>query len=1498
MSQEPTNLCAEVDEHLAELLDGSGPEPLYDHLADCDRCRDLRHDAERVGRLVRDAGADHVSPNDLGARLLAALDARGGVAARSEADTLPSERRSEALPESRREVAPPLEAVTQPITMFTQPIDRAATPTGTVRLADLLAAEAGRAELAPPVAAAEPVVAPAAPGPAHGAAVTVTERVLPVVASAPVTAPLPRAAAEASPVSAASPPSPARERERPRVVPAPVPTRRAQPTVLGVPRRAALGVAALALGLAAGAALVVRKHSSYDSSDARAWSATVAHVTRAGGGAGLESCAADGSGCAPLAEGAVLAPGRVLRTDARTRAELSLSDGTSLSLDRGTRLSLGEGGRRARLESGSIVADVAHQEGDVAVVSVPSGWVRVLGTKFSLSASGTSSAVEVSRGVVELSDQAKRTVSVRAGEAGRIEPGAAPVVGAATELGAALAWSEAARAQDEEPDQGKGLGELVARKPGGEDRVGAVTLASHRVRVRIAGAVARTEVEEVFQNSTDEVLEGVFRFPIPPSAKIDRLALDVDGKLVEGAFVDRDRAAAIWRGAIVHAAPEVRPQIRDEIVWVPGPWRDPALLEWQRGGRFELKIFPIPKRGSRRVVLAYTEVVAPTAGVRRYTYPLAHDPGGTTKVGDFAVDVEVRGHDASYGVRTAGYEVARSELGDASKLDLTEQNFVPAGDLSVEYALPARDAELTAWAYEPEAPAAAPVPGGPAAVPGGAAPALAEADDGSPYAAIALSPRLPRPSAEGPRTLALIVDSSRSMFGEPYQRAARLATRLVRELGESDRVTVLACDATCRTAPPVAGGAAGSQEVARFLGSIVPEGASDPVLSVTAALGTSGAPSAIVYLGDGAPTVGPIRPATVERAVARAVGGRAVVTTVAIGADSDSETLSALARGGGGAMRPFVPGETAGEVAYAVIGALGGSTLSDVQVELPEGLTRVAPRRMDSIAAGSESLVLARMTRPSVEGNVVVRGKIGARDFQQSYPLKLSATRGASNAFVPRLWASARIQDLERESTTEARASAVRLSTEFSVASRHTSLLVLESPAMFRAFGLDNRRSGPDWTGEVAATAQVGQAELADDAPDAPEQAAKEKKADPAKPLSLDPYGSGATAGGVGPSPAPEAEAADRSSAAGMGAPQAWAAPSPTATAAAPASRPAPPRRDGAFGDEGGGWAEERFSRGRRMVPMRRVWERKGAVDVDRTTPKVASLSALSEAERVLASNENSRAQVKKLVGLYQLASDVARATTLAERWAAKEPLDPDALTARADLAASAGDREQAVRILGSVIDVRPSDVKSQQRLARLERWAGHPEAGCRHLVALAELREKDGALLADAVDCARRTGESRLADELLSAADEATRKLAEARIAKLTPPVDELSGDLRVEATWSGGADVDLVLVHPSGHRVSWLGAPTKGLITARDVTSRDREGLALRGAETGEYTVQVVRGSAEGAARGTLVITVAGAKRTVPFELRGASTTVALARISMESRLVPVGPGMWGWE
>jgi hypothetical protein len=293
---------------------------------------------------------------------------------------------------------------------------------------------------------------------------------------------------------------------------------------------------------------------------------------------------------------------------------------------------------------------------------------------------------------------------------------------------------------------------------------------------------------------------------------------------------------------------------------------------------------------------------------------------------------------------------------------------------------------------------------------------------------------------------------------------------------------------------------------------------------------------------------------------------------------------------------------------------------------------------------------------------------------------------------------------------------------------------------------------------------------------------------------------------------------------------------------------------------------------------------------LDRFAALTASGSAIASAERVLADNPNRRDSVKKLFTLFLQAGELERASSLAERWSEKEPLDPEALTARADALAASGARALAIRALGSVLDARPGDIASEKRLARLERWAGRPALGCRFSIAIAELRSGDAAALADAVRCARDTFDGAVGDELLEAAAPATREAAERLLQAPRADDQALRGDLRLEAEWRGGADLDLALVDPDGHRVSWLGAATRGIITARDTTSASREGLALSGTRAGDYAVEIVRGGPGGPSTGDITISVAGSTRRVPFTLDGTRTRVGVARVSLHSRLVPL--------
>ncbi len=105
------------------------------------------------------------------------------------------------------------------------------------------------------------------------------------------------------------------------------------------------------------------------------------------------------------------------------------------------------------------------------------------------------------------------------------------------------------------------------------------------ISAETSGDVAETTVEHVFRNGTDERLEGTFRFPLPDGAMITRLALEIDGKLVDGELVERDKARKAYE------------EVVDQML-------DPALLEWESGHTFKLRVFPIePEKTTRRPAL-------------------------------------------------------------------------------------------------------------------------------------------------------------------------------------------------------------------------------------------------------------------------------------------------------------------------------------------------------------------------------------------------------------------------------------------------------------------------------------------------------------------------------------------------------------------------------------------------------------------------------------------------------------------------------------------------------------------------------------------------------------------------------------------------------------------------------------------------------------------------------------------------------------------------------
>jgi hypothetical protein len=315
---------------------------------------------------------------------------------------------------------------------------------------------------------------------------------------------------------------------------------------------------------------------------------------------------------------------------------------------------------------------------------------------------------------------------------------------------------------------------------------------------------------------------------------------------------------------------------------------------------------------------------------------------------------------------------------------------------------------------------------------------------------------------------------------------------------------------------------------------------------------------------------------------------------------------------------------------------------------------------------------------------------------------------------------------------------------------------------------------------------------------------------------------------------------------------------------------------------------------------MKKVFDRKTAFDAMNSLATL-NASKLVAAESAAKIQPDNRDRTVELYGLLATSNRLGEAQELTARWSGRDALDPDALLARADLAARQGDRARAVRILGGLVDVRPNDRAAQKRLAELHDLANEPALACEHRISIAEIAPTEVAAVADAVRCSRAQGQSELASRLEVDAGEKIRTALEAAIAA-APVTKNLAGDVQVSAEWTGGEDLDISIVDAQGKRTSWMGTQLKNtLVTARDVTATGRESLAVQNLPSGSYLVEISRasgGDSGPAVHGDMTLKLGNETRKVAFNLTSARAEVGTVRVFFTSRLVPadqVTSGGW---
>ncbi len=144
---------------------------------------------------------------------------------------------------------------------------------------------------------------------------------------------------------------------------------------------------------------------------------------------------------------------------------------------------------------------------------------------------------------------------------------------------------------------------LKAVKGGGADKYVPLRMEELTIDVKVVANLAVTTISMNFHNDLDRVLEGRLNFPLGEGQTVSRFAMTVNGKLREGVVVEKAKGRQVFESIV-----------RQGI--------DPGLLEWTKGNVFKARVYPIPAKGDKKIVIAYEQELKDAGKGFLYSLPL------------------------------------------------------------------------------------------------------------------------------------------------------------------------------------------------------------------------------------------------------------------------------------------------------------------------------------------------------------------------------------------------------------------------------------------------------------------------------------------------------------------------------------------------------------------------------------------------------------------------------------------------------------------------------------------------------------------------------------------------------------------------------------------------------------------------------------------------------------------------------------------------------------
>ncbi len=579
-----------------------------------------------------------------------------------------------------------------------------------------------------------------------------------------------------------------------------------------------------------------------------------------------------------------------------------------------------------------------------------------------------------------------------------------------------------------DPIAGVGTGELMLKLDSGHET--AVRLGTEVV-FDVTGMVAHVKLKQRFRNPSNDFIEGVYVFPLPEQAAVNRMEILVGERKIVGEIKEKSEAKKIYESA----------RLDGKVA---------SLVAQSRPNLFRNRIANIPPQGIVEIELSLVQPVTYDSGSFSLRFPLAitprYSPGiplhqkvdfregwgmPTDKVSDAHLISPWQGSSALHELKISGavkMGMPLVNLGSPShSLRSTIDGDVFRFEL-VQGGVKHRDFELN-WRPRP-----------------GLAPRAAyfsETVDGEDFGYLMLlPPDVATDDAERlPREITFIVDTSGSMGGTSIEQAKQSLLFSLAQLSSIDTFNIIEFNSTRRAlfaeAQPVTQFALFQAQV--FVAGLEAGGGTEMLPALQFAL--SRLPSErlrqIVFITDGA--VG--NEAELLELIFSSLDD-ARLFTVGIGSAPNGYFMRTAAEFGRGSYTNVNSLDEVSEVMSRLFEKLSKPVVRDIEVDWPAGW-QVFPEYAADLYDGEPLLIAVKQS--GVSDQLTIRGITASQPWQQMLDINSAATGSG----VATLWARSKLKHILEQKhrgvpESDIRPEALQLALTHNILSPYTSFVAVE----------------------------------------------------------------------------------------------------------------------------------------------------------------------------------------------------------------------------------------------------------------------------------------------------------------------------------------------------------------------------------------------------------------------------------------------------------------------